>query len=56
VFCVGYLPAVAILGRPDPLQTPLLLQWLAPLAGVVFLLLALRVWRVGVRHYRSTGS
>jgi len=54
--CVSYLPGVAILGRPDPLGTPVAMQWLAPLAGPAFLLLSLAAWRVGVRHYRSTGS
>ncbi len=54
--CVSYLPGVAILGRPDPLGTPVWVQWLAPLAGPAFLLLSLAVWRIGVRHYRSTGS
>lgn len=54
--CVNYLPGVAILGRPDPLGTPVVVQWLAPLAGPAFLLLSLAVWRVGIRHYRSTGS
>jgi ABC-2 type transport system permease protein len=53
---VTYLPGVALLGREDPLGTPALVQWLAPLAGPAFLLLALAAWRVGVRHYRSTGS
>jgi ABC-2 type transport system permease protein len=54
--CVSYLPGVAILGRPDPLGTPVVVQWLAPLAGPVFLMIALQIWRLGVRHYRSTGS
>lgn len=54
--CVNYLPAVAILGRPDPLGTPVVLQWLAPLAGPIFLMLSLQVWRVGVRRYQSTGN
>jgi ABC-2 type transport system permease protein len=54
--CINYLPAVAILGRPDPLGTPLLLQWLAPLAGPLFLLICLRIWTYGVRRYQSTGS
>ena len=53
---VLYLPGVAILGRPDPLGTPALVQWLAPLAGPAFLALSLAAWRVGLRHYRSTGS
>jgi viologen exporter family transport system permease protein len=54
--CVNYLPGVVILGRSDPLGTPVLLRWLAPLAGVAFLALSLRVWRFGVRRYVSTGS
>ncbi len=51
--CVNYLPMQAILGRADG---PRLLGWLAPLAGPAFLLVALRAWRFGVRHYHSTGS
>jgi ABC-2 type transport system permease protein len=54
--CINYFPGVAILGRPDPLGTSLAFQRLAPLAGPIFLLLALQVWKIGVRHYRSTGS
>jgi ABC-2 type transport system permease protein len=54
--CINYLPGVAILGRPDPLGTPISLQWIAPLAGPIFLATCLQVWRFGVRHYQSTGS
>ncbi len=54
--CVNYFPGLAILGRSDPLGTPVLFQWLAPGVGVVFLIVALQVWKIGVRHYRSTGS
>jgi ABC-2 type transport system permease protein len=54
--CINYLPAVAILGRPDPLGTPVIVQWLAPLAGPLFLVAALQAWKLGVRHYQSTGS
>ncbi len=54
--CVNYFPVVAVLGRPDPLGTPRILQWLAPLAGVAFLGISLQFWKIGVRHYRSTGS
>jgi ABC-2 type transport system permease protein len=54
--CINYFPGVAILGRPDPLGTSIAFQRLAPLAGPIFLLLALQVWKIGVRHYRSTGS
>lgn len=54
--CINYLPGVAILGRADPLGTSIVTQSLAPLAGPLFLLICLQVWKVGVRHYQSTGS
>lgn len=54
--CVNYFPMLAVLGRPDPLGTPVLFQWVAPGVGVVFLTVTLKVWKIGVRHYRSTGS
>jgi ABC-2 type transport system permease protein len=54
--CGNYLPGLAILGREDPLGTPVWLQWLAPLAGPAFLGVALLFWHWGVRRYRSTGS
>jgi ABC-2 type transport system permease protein len=54
--CANYLPALAILGKADPLGASVILQWSAPLAGVVFLLLALRLWRAGVRRYMSAGG
>jgi ABC-2 type transport system permease protein len=54
--CVAYFPVVAVLGKADPLGSPVLLQWLSPAAGAIFLLISLRAWRVGVRHYASTGS
>jgi len=54
--CVTYFPALAVLGRPDPLGTSLVFQVLSPLVGVAFLAVCLRVWGFGVRHYRSTGS
>lgn len=53
---ISYLPLVRLMGHPDPLGTPPLLQWLSPLAGVLFLAAAVQIWRVGVHHYRSTGS
>ena len=53
---INYFPAHAILGRNDVLGSTRLFQWLSPLAGVIFLLVCLQIWNVGVRHYRSTGS
>jgi len=54
--CTIYFPAVAILGRADPLGTPAITGWLAPLAGPAYLALCLQIWTLGVRRYRSTGS
>jgi len=53
---VNYFPALAILEHEDPLGTPVVVQWSSPLVGFAFLLVALQVWKIGVRHYRSTGS
>jgi len=54
--CVAYFPVVGLLGRHDPLGAPDWFLPLAPAAGFAFLAAALAVWRVGVRHYTSTGS
>ena len=54
--CINYFPALAILDRTDSLGTPALLQWTSPAVGMAFLAITLQVWKIGVRHYRSTGS
>lgn len=53
---VAYLPALAMLGRSDPLGTPDWLRWCSPLTALIVAALAGLFWRTGVRHYRSTGS
>jgi ABC-2 type transport system permease protein len=54
---INYLPAHALLGRPETaLGAPLWTQYASPLVGLAFLLISLQAWRLGVRHYRSTGS
>lgn len=53
---VNYFPVVTLLGRPDPLGFPPWTGWASPLVGIAFFLVCLRVWEVGVRHYKSTGS
>jgi len=54
--CVSYFPVVALLGVEDPLGSSRGFQVMAPLFGVVFLIGALQVWKLGVRRYTSTGS
>ena len=53
---VTYFPVVHVLGRPDPLGTPVAVAWLAPMAGFIFLALTAVLWQLGVRRYTSTGS
>jgi ABC-2 type transport system permease protein len=53
---VAYQPALALLGRPDPLGLPPWTGFVAPLVCLPAALIASLVWGFGVRHYRSTGS
>ncbi|SCL68040.1 ABC transporter permease [Micromonospora peucetia] len=53
---VSYHPALALLGRADPLGLPAWVGWTAPAVALVAAAGAAAAWRTGVRHYRSTGS
>jgi ABC-2 type transport system permease protein len=53
---VAYFPALALLGRPDPLGLPEILQWSSPAVAVLAVGAATAVWRTGVRRYQGTGS
>ncbi|MCL2093221.1 MAG: ABC-2 family transporter protein [Treponema sp.] len=50
---MNYLPLLYLTGRVS--QWPLLYM-LMPLLGFLFLLPCVGVWRIGVRHYNSSGS
>jgi ABC-2 type transport system permease protein len=52
---LSYVPGLVIMGRPERFG-PEWLAWVSPAFGVVFLLVCLQAWQIGVRHYRSTGS
>jgi ABC-2 type transport system permease protein len=53
---VAYLPAVYVLGKEDELGLPRALQFASPLVAVLTFAAGGLVWRLAVRHYRSTGS
>lgn len=53
---VAYLPALALLGRRDPLGLPGWLSWVALPVAVLALAAALQLWRTGLRRYVGTGS
>lgn len=52
----SYIPTCFILGRPLPFGLTPWAAFAAPLAATLFALVAGAVWRIGVRHYQSTGS
>jgi ABC-2 type transport system permease protein len=53
---VIFEPALYLLDRPDPLGLPPVCRFLAPVFAVAFAFAAGGLWRLGVAHYRSTGS
>lgn len=53
---VAYYPALAIMDKPDPLGLPGWAVIGSPVAALAALGLAAVVWRVGIRHYKGTGS
>lgn len=52
ILVISYYPASVICGWGEPAWTGLM----ALPAGLLFFWLSLRVWKLGVRHYKSTGS
>ena len=48
-------PVSAVLGQPM-INLPAWGYFLTPLTGVVFFGVMVRIWYIGVRHYRSTGT
>lgn len=53
---LNYYPALYFLNKPDPFHLPGYAPFLAPVAGLLVYLAAYGFWRVGLRHYQSTGS
>jgi ABC-2 type transport system permease protein len=54
--CVFYYPLLIILGKADPMGAAAWTGWASIWLGPAFFLASLGIFRVGVRHYRSTGS
>jgi len=51
--CVNYLPLMYIL---DKEQGSSIISLISPLYGITFIIPALFIWSIGVKHYKSTGS
>jgi ABC-2 type transport system permease protein len=52
---MAYFPAVVLLGRTNELQISPLFAYAAPLAGLAWLAVALRVFHSAMRSYKSAG-
>jgi ABC-2 type transport system permease protein len=53
---INYVPVQAILSFSGAGDSGKFVYWMSPLAGFAFLVLCIQFWRIGVRHYTSTGS
>jgi ABC-2 type transport system permease protein len=53
---VCYFPCAELLGKDQPAGFPSWLAYVSPLVAVASALVARAVWRLALRHYRSTGS
>ena len=53
---VAYVPTIHLLDAPDPLDLPNALAALPPIVAAGTALIAGGCWRLGIRHYQSTGS
>lgn len=53
---LNYSPALYFLDKPDPLHLPAFAPFLAPVAALSVLFIALRLWRQGINHYQGAGS
>ncbi len=56
VALLNYYPALYFLGKPDPFGFPSFMPFLAPVAGLVMFLLAIKFWQFGLKHYQSAGT
>lgn len=53
---VTYFPSVALFQKADVLNFPVFFQYISPLVAIIFLIVAHRFWKFGIKHYQSTGS
>jgi len=53
---VAYLPALALLGRDDPMGLPGWASWIGVPVALLSCCVAGLVWRAGLRHYTGAGS
>jgi ABC-2 type transport system permease protein len=53
---LNYYPALFILDKPDPFGMPRFAHFISPVVGLLFFVISLSFWRLGLRSYQSTGT
>lgn len=53
---LSYYPALYLMDKADPTGMPSWARFVGPAIGLAFFAGANALWRVGIRHYRSTGT
>ena len=53
---LAYYPTLYVLDKPDPTGMPPWVRFIGPLIGLGAFAGAMAIWRIGIRHYRSTGT
>lgn len=53
---ISFYPSQLLLRKDDFLMFSSSLQYLSPVVGIIMILIALFFWKIGVKHYESTGS
>lgn len=53
---LAYYPTLYLLGKPDPTGMPAWARFVGPFIGLAAFAGAMALWRIGIRHYRSTGT
>ncbi|BAY79833.1 hypothetical protein NIES25_63210 (plasmid) [Nostoc linckia NIES-25] len=53
---MSYFALLAVLEKQDTLLVPLWFCYVSPIAGILFLIVALKVWKLGEQYYCSAGS
>jgi ABC-2 type transport system permease protein len=54
--CINYFPLLAVLGKEKEFSIPGWFCYISPMAGILFLIIAIALWKLGERYYCSTGS
>ena len=53
---VNYFPGIFLLEKNKTLNISPIFSFISPIVGLLFFFIAYKLWMMGVRYYKSTGS